>query len=117
MNRPGIAAGLLTVAAAASVLLVAREWTQPAPGPTSDQICVAVEDLRDAVDLSSVGDQAVLRARASHVADLLGAPPSEDALTSSAEVSRQLVRVLDDQGATVADLGEAIEPIVAQCPG
>jgi hypothetical protein len=116
VNRPGVAAGLLTVAAAGSVVLVALEWSQTVPGATSAQICGAVGDLRDALDLSSLGDQAVLRARAAQVADMLSAPSKKDGPTGAAAVSHKIVAVLDDQGATVGDLAAAIEPIVAQCP-
>ena len=77
MNRPDVAAILLAAAAAGSVLVVAREWAQPVPVPTTEQVCRAAADLRDALDLSSLGDQAVLRARGAQLADLLAASSAE----------------------------------------
>jgi hypothetical protein len=115
VNRPGVAAVLLAAAAAGSVLLVAWERAQPVTAATSDQICVAVASLQDALDLSSLGDQAVLRARAAHLADLLADPSPEDGPEGSASVAQDVVTVLDDSRATVADLAEAIAPVVTFC--
>jgi class 3 adenylate cyclase len=117
VNRPGIAAALLAAAAAGSVAMVARQWAEPVPGATPEQICLAVADLRDALDLSSLSDQAVLRARAAHVADMLAAPSLQDGPAGSKSVARAIVIVLDDPSATVADLVVAIEPIARQCRG
>lgn len=115
MNGPAIGAALLTAAAAGSIVLVAREWTSPVPAPTAEQICVAVDDLRDAVDLSSLGDQAVLRSHAAHLADMLARASADERPTGSKSVARQIVAVLADPGATVADLAVAIEPIAQEC--
>ena len=117
MNRHVVAAALLTAAAAGSVVLVALEWSEPVPGATPGEICVAVADLRDALDQSSLADQAVLRERAAHVADMLGAPALKDGPKGSLAAARRIVGVLDDPGATVGDLAAAVEPIVRQCPG
>ena len=117
MNGQGIAAVLLTGAAVGSIMLVAREWAEPAPLATSEQICAAVDDLRDALDLSSLADQAVLRARASQLADMLADPPPKGVPEVSPSVARDVVAVLDDRRATVADLAGAIAPIVRQCSG
>ncbi len=117
MNRPGIAAAVLTVAAAGSLVLVARQWSAPVPVATSEQVCAAVTDLQDALDLSSLGDQAVLRARASQLADMLADPSPRDGSEVPRSVARDMVAVLDDQRATVADLTGAIAPIVRQCSG
>ncbi len=116
MNRPVVAAALLTAAATGAVVLVLAEWVQPVPEATPAHVCVAVADLQDALDLSSVGDQAVLRARAAHVADLLRAPSRAD-LPGSRPVARRMVAVLGDPGATVSDLATAIGPIVRECRG
>jgi hypothetical protein len=116
VNRHGIGAALLSMAAAGSVVLVARGWDDPDPGASSAQVCVAVADLRDALDLSSLSDQAVLRERATRVADLLAAPSLKDEVQGAQPVAQQIVSVLDDPGATVADLAAAIAPIVRQCP-
>ncbi len=115
MNRPAIGAALLTVAAAGSILLVGWEGAAPAPAATTGRICGAVTDLRDALDLSSLGDQAVLRSRAAHLADMLASPSPRDRPDGSVAVARQIVAVLDDPGATVADLAAAIEPIAREC--
>jgi hypothetical protein len=117
VNRQGIAAALLTVAAAGSIMLVAREWAEPAPGATSEQICAAVDDLRDALDLSSLADQAVLRARAANLADILAVPSLKGGPAGATSVAARIVAVLDDPGATVADLSEAVMPIARQCRG
>ena len=117
MNRPGLAAALATVAAAGSLLLVARQWTSPVPVASSQQICVAVTDLQDALDLSSLSDQAVLRARASQVADMLADSSPPDGRAGSTAVAQDIVLVLDDRRSTVADLAEAIAPIARRCSG
>lgn len=117
MNRPGVAAALLSVAAAGSLVLVARQWSAPVPVATSEQICAAVADLQDALDLSSLGDQAVLRARASQLADMLADPSPKKGPEVPRSVARDVVAVLDDRRATVADLAGAIAPIVRQCSG
>jgi hypothetical protein len=117
VNRPDVAAILLAAAAAGSVLVVARQWAQPVPAPTSEQICSAATNLQDALDLSSVGDQAVLRARGAHLADLLTAASPKDGPQGSASVAQGIVAVLDDPRATVADLAGAIAPIVGECSG
>lgn len=115
MNRPLVGATLLAVAAAASVLLVVREWAIPVPAATTERICVAVADLGDALDLSSLGDQAVLRSRAAHLADILAAPSPKDGPDASSAVAQRIVAVLDDPDATVSDLAVTIEPIARQC--
>jgi hypothetical protein len=117
VNRPDVAAILLAAAAAGSVLLVARQEAQPVPEPSSEQICSAVANLQDALDLSSVGDQAVLRARGAQVADLLATASPKDGPEGSASVAQSIVAVLDDPRATVADLSTAIAPIVGECSG
>jgi hypothetical protein len=117
VNRPGIAAALVTLAAAGSVVLVARQWAEPVPGASSEQVCQAVAELQDALDLSSLGDQAVLRARASRLADLLADPAPKEESRVSVAVARDIVAVLDDQRSTVADLAGAIAPIARQCSG
>jgi hypothetical protein len=117
VNRSDGAAILLAAAAAGSVLVVARQGAQPIPAPSSEQICRSVANLRDALDLSSVGDQAVLRARGAQLADLLAAASPKDGPEGSALVAKSIVAVLDDPRSTVADLAGAIAPIVSECSG
>lgn len=117
MNRPGIAAALLTVAAVGSLLLVAREWAKPVPVATSEQICAATAHLQDALDLSSLGDQAVLRSSASKLADMLAHPSPKQKSGVRRSVARGMVAVLNDPGTTVADLAEVIAPIAEECSG
>ena len=114
MTRSVVAAGLLTVAAAGAVGLVARGWVTPVAPPSVDDVCVAAAQTLDALG-QSVGDQVVLRARAAHLADLLVDRASDD--TDSLAAARRVVEVLDDPGATVSDLSDAIAPIARQCPG
>lgn len=114
MTRSLVAAGLLTVAAAGAVGLVAREWVTTGATPSADDVCVAVAQTSDALG-QSVGDQVVLRARAAHLADLLVDRAGDD--SDSLVAARRVVEVLDDPGATVSDLSDAIAPIARQCPG
>ena len=113
MNRSEVAAGLLTVVAAGAVIVVAREWSSPPRDASAVQVCLAVSELRAALDLSSLGDQVSLRARAAHLADLLAVGAEGYSAATSA---RRIVLVLDDPRASVADLALAIDPVVAQCP-
>jgi hypothetical protein len=113
---PGLAAILLATAAAGSVALVAAQWAQPAPAATAGQICEAVADLQEALDLSSVGEQAALRARAAKLVDLLTDPAPIEGPTGSESVARSILTVLDNPRSTVADLAAAIAPVVSQCP-
>jgi hypothetical protein len=117
VNRPAVAAALLVAAAAGAVALLAVLWAQPVPAATGEQVCAAVADLQDALDLSSVGDQAVLRARAAQLADRLDDPAPRAGPEGSASVARDILRVLDDPRSTLADLAGAIAPVVRQCPG
>lgn len=114
MNRSVVAAGLLTAAAAGSVVMVAQESVSTPAPVTAEQVCAAVADLRAALDLSSVGDQAVVRARAAELADLLDGSASEGSLDQA--VAQRLLAVLDDSGATLADLQRVVEPVAGQCP-
>jgi hypothetical protein len=117
VNRPGIAAALVTLAAAGSLVLVARQWAAPEPVASSKQVCQAVAELQDAVDLSSLGDQAVLRARASRLADMLANPAPKGESKDKVAVAGDIVAVLDDPRSTVADLTRAIAPIARLCSG
>ena len=114
MTRSVVAAGLLTVAAVGAVGLVAREWVTPGAPPSADDVCVAAAQTLDALG-QSVGDQVVLRARAAHLADLLVGGAGDDG--DSLAAARRVVQVLDDPGATVSDLSDAVAPIARQCPG
>jgi hypothetical protein len=115
VNRSVVAAGLLTMAAAGLVVLVAREVTQPSPTPTSAHVCAAAAETLDALSLS-VADQVVLRARAAHLADTLIQRSAQEDDGGSLVAARRIVAVLDAPGATVADLEKAIEPVARTCP-
>jgi len=115
VNRSELAAGLLTAAAAAAVVMVAQESVSTPAPVTAEQVCASVADLRSALDLSSVGDQAVVRARAAELADMLGDSPAKGSVDRA--VARRMLAVLDDPGATLADLQRAVEPVAGQCPG
>jgi hypothetical protein len=111
-----VAAGLLAVAAAGAVGLVARESFGSATPPTSEEVCAAAADVLAALG-GSVGDQVVLRTRAAHLADLLideseQQEPDPGPLASA----RRIVAVLDDPDATVGDLSRVVTPVAEECP-
>ncbi len=114
MNRSVVAAGLLTAAATAAVVMVAQESVSPPAPVTAEQVCAGVADMQAAMDLSSVGDQATVRARAAELVGML----DRSAATGSADqvVARRILAVLDDSGATLADLQRAVEPVAGACP-
>ncbi len=115
MNRSLVAAGLLTLAAAGMVGLVAREWSGPAPTPTSAEVCAAAADVLNALG-ASVGDQVVLRTRAAQLADTLIDRSAEDPEANTQATARRVVAVLDDPAATVSDLARVVRPVAEQCP-
>jgi hypothetical protein len=115
VNRSLVAAGVLTLAAAGTVGLVAREWSGPTAPPTSAEVCAAAAEVLDALG-ASVGDQVVLRTRAAHLADTLIDRSAEDAEANSQATARRVVLVLDDPAATVSDLSRAVRPVAEQCP-
>jgi hypothetical protein len=115
VNRALVAAGLLTLAAAGTVGLVAREWSGPAETPTSAEVCAAAAEVIDALG-ASVGDQVVLRTRAAHLADTLIDQSAADSQDASLATARRVVAVLDDPAATVSDLARVVEPVAEQCP-
>jgi hypothetical protein len=115
VNRPLVAAGLLTLAAAGTVGLVARQWSGPAPVPTTQEVCAAAADVLGALG-GSVSDQVVLRTRAAHLADTLIDRSAQDPGPSSLAAARRVVAVLDDPDATVSDLQRVVAPVVEQCP-
>jgi hypothetical protein len=115
VNRSLVAAGLLTVAAAGAVGMVAREWGAPGRAPTTEEVCAAAEEVLDALG-ESVGDQLVLRARAASLADVLIDRSGDDQDGAGLVAARGIVSVLDDTDATVSDLADAVEPVVRKCP-
>ncbi|MCU0262603.1 MAG: hypothetical protein MUF09_02905 [Candidatus Nanopelagicales bacterium] len=115
MNRNGLAAALLVVAAVGSVVLVAQQAVMPSPRATSEEACLALADLQDVLEQSSLSDQAVLRARAARLADLLAGPSAQEAPSGSTAVARAIVAVLDDPRARVSDLEAAIAAIAWDC--
>ena len=94
--------------------MVARESVSTPAPVTGGQVCASVAGLRSALDLSSVGDQAVVRARAAELADMLGSSAAKGSVDRA--VARRVLAVLDDPGATLADLQRAVEPVAGQCP-
>jgi hypothetical protein len=115
VNRSLVAAGLLTVAAAGAVGMVAREWGTPGQAPTSDEVCAAAAEVLDALG-ESVGDQLVVRARAAYLADVLIDRSGDEQDGAGLVAARGIVSVLDDTAATVSDLEAAIEPVARTCP-
>jgi hypothetical protein len=115
VKRSLVAAGLLTLAAAGTVGLVAREWSGPAAAPTSAEVCAAAADVLNALG-ASVGDQVVLRTRAAQLADTLIDRSAEDSEATSQATARRVVAVLDDPAATVSDLAGVVRPVAEQCP-
>jgi hypothetical protein len=115
VNRPLVAAGLLTLAAAGTVGVVVWEWAGPAPVPTTDEVCAAAADVLDALG-DSVSDQVVLRTRAAHLADTLIDRSAQDPDAISMATARRVVAVLDDPDATVSDLERVVTPVAESCP-
>ena len=115
MKRNSLAAALLVAAAVGSAVLVAQQAVTPSPRATSEGACPALADLQGVLEQASVSDQAVLRARAARLADVLAGQPREEEPSGSAAAAREIVAVLDDPRATVADLEAAIAPLVRRC--
>jgi hypothetical protein len=115
VNRNGLAAALLAVAAVGSVVLVGQQAVMPSPRPTAEEACLSLADLQDVLEQSSLGDQAVLRARAARLADLLAEPSGQEGPAGSTAVARAILAVLDDPRATVADLEAAVAPVARSC--
>lgn len=115
MSRSQVAAGLLTVAAAGVVGLLARDVIGPATVPTTDEVCAAAADVLDALG-ESVKDQVVLRTRAAHLADLLIGQSGQEAGDTSLASARRVIGVLDDPEATVSDLSRVVSQVADQCP-
>ena len=115
MNQSRIASALIVAAALVAVGWIGRDWSEPDPPTTRAQVCVALEEVRGALDLSSLGDQAVLPTRAAELADLLARRPEGSSQPNDLAAARRIVAVLEDEGATVADLVDAIAPVARQC--
>jgi hypothetical protein len=118
VTSPNLAAGLLALGAAGAV--VAAAWTVPG-GPAHAQpepACAALSGLVESLDLGSISDQAVIRARAAALADSLsGADPTTGPLRpgEAALAARRVLVVLEDPGATVPDLVAVLGPVAAAC--
>lgn len=146
-SRAAVVALLLTVGATAVVGSLLSGWPVP-PVRGEAPVCPTAAALERAIDLTSVGDQTVLRARATAFAHALldpalgsdgreaegepahksaGEPAGEAvgvaaggtvaALSDEVRVSmgRQILDILDDPAATVAELAEAAAPVVRAC--
>ena len=113
MSRAAGAALLLTAGAAAAVTAVVLQW--PGPDPSVDPVCAAAVRLVSAMDLTSLGDQAELRARAAEFADALLSVPADEDADHARETGRKVASVLADPAATVDDLAAAIDPVMDQC--
>lgn len=115
MTRPALAAGLLALGALAAVGAVVGPWPVARPDPAG--ACRALADLEDALDLATVTDQAVIRARAAALADALVTEGFGDGESdrAAAVAGRRIVEVLDQPGSTVADLADVLGPVQRQC--
>lgn len=114
MSGGRAAAGALVVGAVAAVaaLLLPGPVLRPDPGPP----CAALVDLDRVLDLDAVGDQTVVRARAAALADALATRAAgQDAVPGDARTVQQLLGLLEDPGATVADLVAVVEPVAENC--
>jgi hypothetical protein len=117
-----LVASLLTFAAGLSAVLVVAapgnlRW-QAQPGTACDDLVA----LQQSLDLTSIGDQAVIRARAVQLAAALTAGGGQaqegpeilgDALRL--RILDRLQQVLDDSQATSRDLATALAPLAARC--
>ena len=121
MNRPRLAASLLSLAAIVAIGLVLAapgglRW-QAHPGTACEDLAALSESL----DLSSLGDQAVIRARAVQLAAALKASTDEDiegAVTTDELQLQVLIRlqaVIADRRATAHDLAVALLPLARRC--
>jgi hypothetical protein len=115
VNRNGLLAASLVVAAGASAVLVAQQAVTASPRATPEQACLAAAELQEALGQSSVTDQAVLRVRAARLADLLAGQSGDQEPAGAVAVAAAIVGVLDDPRATVADLESAIAPMARSC--
>ena len=115
MNQSRIASALIVAAAVVAVGWIGRAWSEPVPRPTRAQVCTAVEEVRGALDMSSLGDQVVLPTRAAELADLLDRRAGGDPAATFPVAARRIAAVLEDSRATVADLVDAIAPIAREC--
>ena len=115
MRATALAAGLLVLGAAGAVgaVVAPRPAAQPDPGAA----CEALAELAEALDLSTIADQAVVRVRAAALADALIAQGFGDGRPdgSAAAIGRRIIAVLDQPGATVADLVVVLDPVERQC--
>lgn len=114
MSGARAAAGALVVGAAAAVaaLLLPGPALRHDPGSP----CVALVELDRVLDLDAVGDQAVVRARAAALADALATrAEGESALPGDALAVQRLLALLEDPGASVADLLAVVEPVAEDC--
>jgi hypothetical protein len=115
VNRSVAAAGLLTLAAAGTVGMVAREWVSPGQAPSSAEVCSAAADVLEATG-DSLGDQVVLRSRAARLADVLIARSTQAQEDASLGQARRVVAVLEDPDATISDLARVAQPVAEACP-
>ncbi len=115
MSQSRIASALIVLAALVAIGWIGRDWSEPSPRATGEQVCRALVDVVDALDGSSLGDQAVLPKRASELADLLSRRQDGGAGATNPAAASRIVAVLEDPGATVADLEAVIAPIARQC--
>jgi hypothetical protein len=118
VTSPNLAAGLLVLGAAGAV--AAAAWTAQG-GPAHAQpepACAALSGLVDSLDLASISDQAVVRARAAALADTLsGAGTATEGLRTgeAALAARRVLAVLEDPAATVPDLVSVLGPVAGAC--
>lgn len=114
MNGTRAVAGLLALGAVAAVsaVLLPGQPLHPDPGTP----CPAVAGLDEAMDLTTVGDQVVVRARAAALADALAhRAAGDDPGRGDALRVQDLLDLLEDPGATVAELVDVVEPLAEDC--
>ena len=111
--RAGAAAGVLGAVGAVVGVVAPRPATQPDPAAA----CRALAELNDALDLTTIADQAVVRVRGAALADALITQGFGDGRPdgSATVVGRRIIEVLDQPGATVADLVVVLAPVERQC--
>ena len=113
-SRAAGAALLVTAGAAAAVAAVALHW--PAPARPSDPACDVAARLVQAMDLTTLGDQVALRARAAELSDVLLSVSGVDAAADQARATgTRIAQVLGDPSATVGDLEAAVGPVTGKC--
>lgn len=103
---------MVAVAAVVAASWAVHDSSGPGRLTTTAQVCAVAAQVAASLDGSSVADRAALGARAAELADVLSRaePSGADPGTASA-----IVAVLGQESATVAELTDALAPVLELC--